>query len=164
VVQRGSKRIPLTVKSIAAGSSGAAATTPRIGVSLASSQQFKFPFTVNISIPDSIMGPSAGMMFALTIYDKLTPGSLTKGHNIAGTGTIDASGNVGAIGGIDQKIKGAQRDGAELFLAPASNCDEVRRATYNHATMRIVKVATLGDAIKALNAWTANPNAVLPGC
>jgi PDZ domain-containing protein len=164
VVKRAGKLIPLSVKSIAAGTSGAAAKIARIGVSLGASQQFKFPFTINITIPDSIMGPSAGMMFALTIYDKLTPGSLTQGHNIAGTGTIDQNGNVGAIGGIAQKIKAAQRDGAQLFLAPASNCDEVRRANYNHATMRIVKVNTLGDAIKDVTAWTANPNAVLPGC
>lgn len=164
VVQRAGKSIGISVKSIAAGTSGAAAKTARVGLGLGSRQQFKFPFTVNITIPGSIMGPSAGMMFALTIYDKLTPGSLTKGHTIAGTGTIDASGNVGAIGGIDQKVKAAQRDGAQLFLAPASNCDEVRRASYNHATMRIVKVSTLGDAIKAITGWTANPNAVLPGC
>lgn len=164
VVQRAGKLIPLSVKSIAAGTTGVAATTPRIGLSLGSSQQFKFPFTINISIPDSIMGPSAGMMFALTIYDKLTPGSLTKGHNIAGTGTIDAAGNVGAIGGIAQKIKAAQRDGAQLFLAPASNCDEVRRASYDHSAMRVVRIKTLSDAIRAVTAWTANQNAVLPGC
>ncbi|MGN6721045.1 MAG: YlbL family protein [Marmoricola sp.] len=164
VVRRAGKNISLSVKAKAAGTSGAAATTPRIGVGLAPSQQFKFPFTINITIPDSIMGPSAGMMFALTIYDKLTPGSLTKGHNIAGTGTIDQTGKVGPIGGIAQKVRAAQRDGAQLFLAPASNCDEVRRATYNHSTMRVVKVNTLSGAIKDVTAWTANPNAVLPGC
>lgn len=164
VVQRAGKPIALSVTSIAAGTSGSAAKTARIGVGLGSDQQFKFPFTINISIPDRIMGPSAGMMFALTIYDKLTPGSLTMGHVIAGTGTIDGSGNVGAIGGIDQKVRAAQRDGAQLFLAPASNCDEVRRASYDHASMRIVKVSTLGDAINDIKAWTANPNAALPGC
>ena len=164
VVQRDGKSIPLAVKSVAAGTTGAAAQRARIGVTLGANQHFKFPFKITINIPAQIMGPSAGMMFALSIYDKLTPGSLTKGHTIAGTGTIDASGNVGAIGGIDQKIRAAQRDGAQLFLAPASNCDEVRRASYNHATMRIVKVSTLGDAIRAVTAWTANSNAALPGC
>lgn len=162
VVQRGSTQIPLSITAGAVGTSGDLAKTARIGVGLASA--FKFPFEVNINIPDNIMGPSAGMMFALTIYDKLTPGSLTKGHTIAGTGTIDGDGKVGAIGGIDQKIQGAQRDGAQLFLAPASNCDEVVRAHYNHATMRVVKVSTLSDAIKAIESWTANPNAALPGC
>lgn len=164
VVQRAGKKIPLSVTSVAAGTSGAAAQRARIGVSLGASQHFTFPFVININIPDEIMGPSAGMMFALSIYDKLTPGSLTHGHTIAGTGTIDASGNVGPIGGIDQKIRAAQRDGAELFLAPATNCDEVRRAGYDHATMRVAKVSTLGDAIRAINAWTANPKASLPGC
>lgn len=163
-VLRNGKQVKVSITSVAAASSGANASRPRIGVGLALSQQFAFPFAININIPGDIMGPSAGMMFALTIYDKLTPGSLTQGHDIAGTGTIDASGNVGPIGGIGQKIRAAQRDGAELFLAPASNCDEARRATYNHSTMRVVKVSTLADAIKAVNAWTANPNAVLPGC
>ncbi|MGN6161629.1 MAG: YlbL family protein [Marmoricola sp.] len=164
VILRGGKSVSMSIRSIAAGSKGVDATRPRIGVTLALSQQFRFPFPITINIPDSIMGPSAGMMFALTIYDKLTPGSLTHGHDIAGTGTIDASGAVGPIGGIAQKVRGAQRDGAQLFLAPASNCDELRHATYDHATMRVVKVSTLAQAIKAVETWTAHPDAALPGC
>ena len=65
------------------------------------------------------------MMLALGIYDKLTPGSLTGGAHIAGTGEITAAGDVGAIGGIRQKMYGARDAGAAWFLAPASNCDEV---------------------------------------
>ena len=69
-------------------------------------------------------------MFALGIYDVLTPGSLTDGKVIAGTGEIDAEGKVGPIGGIQQKLVGAQDDGAELFLVPADNCAEAAgRAT-----------------------------------
>ncbi len=63
-------------------------------------------------------------MFTLGIYDTLTPGSLTDGRTIAGTGTIDATGTVGPIGGIQQKIVGARDAGAELFLVPPDNCDE----------------------------------------
>ena len=63
-------------------------------------------------------------MFSLGIYDTLTKGSLTDGRTIAGTGTIDAAGNVGPIGGIQQKIVGARDAGAELFLVPPDNCDE----------------------------------------
>jgi PDZ domain-containing protein len=65
------------------------------------------------------------MMFALGIVDKLTPGAMTGGEIVAGTGTIDSAGAVGAIGGIRQKLWGAQDAGAEWFLAPESNCDEV---------------------------------------
>src|SRR5262249_28456928 len=85
-----------------------------IGVSLGIG--YTFPFKVSVNISDAIGGPSAGLMFALSIYDTLTPGSLTSGGNVAGTGTIDGSGKVGEIGGIQQKIAGARADGAQLFL------------------------------------------------
>ena len=71
-----------------------------------------------MNISDAIGGPSAGLMFALSIYDTLTPGSLTDGGAVAGTGTIDRHGTVGEIGGIQQKIAGARQDGAQLFLVP----------------------------------------------
>ena len=77
----------------------------------------------------NVGGPSAGLMFSLAIYDALTPGELTGGKNIAGTGTMDDEGVVGPIGGIRQKLIGARRAGADFFLAPADNCDDVGRAT-----------------------------------
>ncbi|HWU31887.1 MAG TPA: PDZ domain-containing protein, partial [Marmoricola sp.] len=162
VVERKGKRIPLSIKTVAASAK------PRIGVEISADP--RFPFKININIPDNIGGGSGGMMLALTIYDLLTSGHLTGGHVIAGTGTIGSGpgpgwGAVGPIGGIDQKIRGAQRDGAQLFLAPAANCDEVRNATYNHNTMKIVKVSTLQDAITAITRWTKNPNdSALKGC
>lgn len=70
-------------------------------------------------------GPSAGMMFALGIYDVLTEGSLTSGNDISGTGTITADGQVGPIGGIVQKVIGAKDDGSTFFLAPTTNCAEL---------------------------------------
>lgn len=85
---------------------------------------FEFPFEVAIHLQD-VGGPSAGMMFALGIYDTLTPGALTGGEHIAGTGTIDAAGGIGPIGGIRQKMFGAADAGADWFLAPQQNCDEV---------------------------------------
>ena len=81
-------------------------------------EQYKFPFTVSISVGD-IGGPSAGMMFALGIIDKLTPVNLTGGKFIAGTGEITASGQVQPIGGIQQKMVGARSAGATIFLTPA---------------------------------------------
>jgi PDZ domain-containing protein len=120
-----------------------------------------FPFKVSINIPD-IGGPSAGLMFALSIYDVLTPGSLTDGDVVAGTGTIDSQGNVGEIGGIQQKIAGARRDGAELFLVPPANCADALGG--QRGSMRLAKAATLEDAIADVKAWTADHDAPLPQC
>lgn len=100
--------------------------TPRIGATVGA--DYDFPFEVDVNIDSDIGGPSAGLMFSLAIYDVLTPGSLTGGRPIAGTGEISAEGEVGPIGGIQQKIAGADRDGAELFLVPAANCAEIGRA------------------------------------
>lgn len=86
--------------------------------------EYDFPFDVSITLQD-VGGPSAGMMFALGIIDEITPGELNGGKHVAGTGTITADGEVGAIGGIRQKLYGAADAGATVFLAPASNCDEV---------------------------------------
>ena len=80
--------------------------------------KFDFPVKVSINAGD-VGGPSAGMMFSLAIFDKLTPGALTGGAKIAGTGTIAGDGKVGPIGGIQQKLVGA-RDGGARGLALAS--------------------------------------------
>jgi PDZ domain-containing protein len=109
--------------------------------------QFTFPFTVKFSVGD-IGGPSAGMMFALGIIDKLTTMDLTGGKFIAGTGEIEASGKVDPIGGIQQKMVGARDAGATIFLAPASNCSDVKGAI--PAGLRVVKVSTLSQAVTYL--------------
>lgn len=105
--------------------------------------QYEFPIDVELQL-DNVGGPSAGMMFALGIVDKLTPGAMTGGEIIAGTGTIDAAGAVGAIGGIRQKLWAAQDAGAEWFLAPESNCDEVTGHVPDG--VRVFAVSTLDDA------------------
>ncbi|HSP36271.1 MAG TPA: PDZ domain-containing protein [Frankiaceae bacterium] len=109
----------------------------------------------------AVGGPSAGMMFALGIYDVMTPGSLTNGQTIAGTGTINPDGQVGPIGGIQQKLVGARQAGARVFLTPASNCAEARRAI--PAGLRLVKVDTLDDAIGSLESIAAG-RTDQPGC
>lgn len=86
--------------------------------------RYAFPFQVKFGIKD-IGGPSAGTMLALGIIDELTPGSLAGKNHVAGTGTISADGTVGAIGGIPQKVVGARKAGATIFLAPAQNCAEL---------------------------------------
>ncbi|HEV7195825.1 MAG TPA: PDZ domain-containing protein, partial [Pedococcus sp.] len=123
--------------------------------------KFTFPIDVKINAGD-IGGPSAGTMFALGVYDKLTPGDLTGGQNIAGTGTIDDTGAVGPIGGIRQKLAGAHDGGARWFLAPASNCDEV--AGHVPDGLRVVRIATFDEARKAVEAIAANQAASLPTC
>ena len=122
---------------------------------------FDFPTKVSIDAGD-VGGPSAGMMFSLAIYDKLTPGALTGGARIAGTGTINSAGAVGPIGGIQQKLVGAKRGGAEWFLAPADNCDEV----VGHVPdgLQVFKVATFAQARDAVQAIGTKRTASLPRC
>ena len=122
---------------------------------------FDFPVKVSIRAGD-VGGPSAGTMFALAVYDKLTPGALTGGAAIAGTGTIDSLGAVGPIGGIQQKLAGARRGGATWFLAPASNCDEV--VGHVPEGLRVVKVSTFTQAREAVEAIAAKQAASLPAC
>ncbi|CAQ04470.1 PDZ domain-containing protein [Corynebacterium urealyticum] len=93
-------------------------------------------------------GPSAGLMFSLAVVDKLTPQDLTGGAFVAGTGSIDAAGQVGAIGGITHKIRAAADAGAEYFLVPAGNCAEA--LTVEDAGPKLVKVDSLEDAVKDL--------------
>lgn len=119
--------------------------SPRIGIQV--EQKQPSPYQIQFSL-DDVGGPSAGLMFSLGIVDKLTPADLTGGITIAGTGTIDDDGNVGAIGGIAQKMRGAKRDGATVFLSPADNCAE---AVANAVPgLELVKVSTLDDALNAL--------------
>ena len=108
--------------------------------------------TVQYRLSD-IGGSSAGMMFALGVIDKLDPGDTTKGVNIAGTGTIDPDGTVGPIGGIKHKMTAAEEVGAQLFLAPADNCDEV--VTKDPGSMTVAKVSSLQDAVDAIDAYAA---------
>lgn len=131
---------------------------PVVGIVL--SDQYKFPFKVDISVGD-VGGPSAGLMFSLAIVDKLTPGSLTGGKFIAGTGTITAEGEVGPIGGIQQKMIAARRAGATIFLTPADNCADALKARPDG--LRLVRADTLNDTIQALNAINTGKGEV-PTC
>jgi PDZ domain-containing protein len=130
---------------------------PVMGVEITG--QYKFPFNVDISVGD-IGGPSAGLMFALGIIDKLSKLDLTGGKFIAGTGEIEASGKVDAIGGIQQKMVGARNAGATIFLTPASNCADTKGAV--PAGLRLVKVSTLGQAVSYLQALKTGGS--VPSC
>jgi Lon-like protease len=128
-----------------------------VGITVAES--YVFPFSVKIRVGE-IGGPSAGLMFALGIIDKLTPDNLTHGKFIAGTGEISVNGAVGPIGGIQQKMAGARQAGATIFLTPAANCPDTAGAVPQG--MRLIKVSTLGGAVSALTALAAGGQ--VPSC
>jgi PDZ domain-containing protein len=130
---------------------------PVMGVQIM--EEYKFPFQVKISVGD-IGGPSAGVMFALGIIDKLTKMNLTAGRFIAGTGEIEANGKVDPIGGIQQKMIGARNAGATIFLTPAANCADAKGAV--PPGLRLVKVSTLNQAVTSLEALKAGRSA--PSC
>ena len=116
-------------------------------------------FTVDFNLAQ-IGGPSAGLMFSLSLIDKLTPGELSGGKFIAGTGTITTLGEVGPIGGIQYKMMAAREAGAVAFLVPADNCAEAQQRIPDG--LRLIKVAKLDDAVSALNALQANQST--PSC
>ncbi|AYL38122.1 PDZ domain-containing protein [Streptomyces fungicidicus] len=130
-------------------------------VGISAGTDHTFPFTIDIKLAD-VGGPSAGLMFALGIYDKLTPGSLTGGKFVAGTGTIDDDGKVGPIGGIEMKTVGARSKGARYFLTPADNCASAAKDTPEGLTL--VKVGTIHDALGALEDIRSGDTADLPRC
>ncbi|MBL7500757.1 PDZ domain-containing protein [Frankia sp. CNm7] len=155
--QRGSD--PATTVVITTKAAEDNAQRPIIGIRTAEKQTY--PFTVQIRISD-VGGPSAGLMFALGIVDLLTPGQLTGGRTIAGTGTIDNAGKVGPIGGIQQKILGARGSGATVFLVPAANCADAKRMASDELTL--VKVDNLHGALDALDKLGGPGQSTIPTC
>jgi PDZ domain-containing protein len=119
---------------------------PLVGVSLVNS----FPIQISISTGD-IGGPSAGLMFALGLYDLLTPGDLTGGRTIAGTGEIGVDGTVYPIGGVAQKVIAASDAGASIFLVPKSELAPARTAAEGR-DLRLVPVSSFDQAVSWLRA------------
>lgn len=132
----------------------------RLGLYLKTSD-VKLPIAAKYGV-EGIGGPSAGLMFALTIYDRATPGSLGGKARIAGTGTISLSGDVGPIGGIPHKLEGAAATGARHFLAPAENCAET--VGYEPESMRIYAVRTFDEALTAVRSIGAGKTDELTTC
>ncbi|MGH3586912.1 MAG: YlbL family protein [Pseudonocardia sp.] len=125
---------------------------------------YQFPFDVKVNISEDIGGPSAGLIFSLAVYDTLTPGPLTDGVNVAGTGTIAPDGTVGPIGGIQQKIVAAADSGADIFLVPPDNCDSALGAGVEEEEIRLVKAETMHSAVESVQAYADDENADLPRC
>lgn len=154
VIQRDGKRLTKKITPVKAEG--------RWQIGLYPGSTFKFPVQVQVLIDPRIGGPSAGLMFSLAIYDTLTPGSLTNGKDIAGTGTIAVEGQVGPIGGIPQKIVAARDAGAELFLVPEANWDDAQAAP--RGDMRLACVRTMSEARKSIEKWAEDSSADLPTC
>ena len=121
---------------------------PLIGILLVDS----FPFQITIESGD-VGGPSAGLMWAVGLYDLLTPGDLTRGRTIAGTGAIDLEGNVGPIGGILDKVVAARDANANVMLVPRDNFDELRDVDTGELTL--IPVSTFQEAVEALSSSDA---------
>ncbi|MFE6624747.1 S16 family serine protease [Streptomyces sp. NPDC057740] len=119
---------------------------------------------VTLTLAD-VGGPSAGLLFSLGIIDKLdgdgTGGDLTGGRTIAGTGTIDAAGKVGAVGGVSLKTQAAKRDGATIFLVPKPECSDAKAQLPKG--LRLIPVTTLKGAVNALEALESGKGSV-PSC
>jgi Lon-like protease len=125
---------------------------------------YDFPFDVKVNLDDNIGGPSAGLIFSLAVYDTLTPGALTGGTDVAGTGSIDGNGSVGPIGGIQQKIVAAADAGAKVFLVPAGNCAAALGADVREGEIELVRTRTMHEAVGSLEAYAKDDDADLPGC
>ncbi|MDR7251334.1 PDZ domain-containing protein [Nocardioides sp. BE266] len=154
VVRRDGKKVTVEVTPREVDGDKRIGITPGVG--------YDFPFQVSVNISENIGGPSAGLMMSLAIFDTLTPGSMTGGAEIAGTGTITPSGDVGPIGGIQQKIAAARDAGAELFFVPADNCDTI--GGVDPGDMRLAKATTMHKAVQTLADWTADHDTELPTC
>ncbi len=120
--------------------------------------------TVSLKLAD-VGGPSAGLLFTLGIIDKLdgdgSGGDLTGGRTVAGTGTIDAAGKVGPVGGVALKTQAARRDGATVFLVPRAECADAKAELPKG--LRLIPVTTLNNAVDALVALE-NGKGLVPSC
>lgn len=133
-------------------------SVPYIGIGMGVFYSAEFP--INFTLED-VGGPSAGLMFATGIVDKLTPDDLTGGGHVAGTGTIDPEGKVGPIGGIRQKLAGARASGATLFVMPKAHCREA--AGHIPDGLTVVPVETLTQGVEAIQGYVAGePLAACP--
>lgn len=145
----------VTVTTVAGSSGGS-----MIGINL--SDGYRYAPTVTYHIDPDIVGPSAGLVFALAVYDRITDGLISQDAVIAGTGTIDASGKVEAIGAVREKIKGAEKAGATVFLLPQDNCADVGDLSTG---VRLIPVSTLRDAIAVLQLMNeAESTPEVPAC
>ena len=153
-MERSGKTITEKVKLVSIKDSETGKERPGLGVMIVTMQKIEpsDPEDEVYFADTEIGGPSAGLMFALEIYNQLTPGDLTKGYRVAGTGTIVKEGTVGPIGGVKHKIVAADREEAEYFLVPRKNYEEAKAKADRIGTeMELVPVDNLQDAVNFLD-------------
>jgi len=157
VVIRDKKQTDVTVTTV---ESNAQPDVPVVGITLGTG--YRYAPEISFDLGQQIGGPSAGLVFALAIYDKITDGALLAGRHLAGTGQITPNGDVEGIGGIQEKIAAAQKAGATAFLVPAANCRDLDGV---NTSMALIKVSTLPDAIKAVQTLNGSGDtSALPHC
>jgi PDZ domain-containing protein len=142
---RARKRISITTAE-SSTASGVAVVGITVGVG------YRYEPRISFDLGQQIGGPSAGLVFALAIYDKITEGPLLGDRHIAGTGGITPTGEVQRIGGIQEKIAAADKAGATAFLVPASNCRDLADVKTD---LTLIKVATLTEGIDAIRTLDA---------
>lgn len=138
--------IPIIIGSKVSDDAGDSSRIKRNFIGVFISEDYDLPFNVKINLKN-IGGPSAGLIFSLAMIEKLTKEDLVRGRNIAGTGTMSPEGTVGPIGGIEEKLIGAAREGATIFLAPSLNCPEIRHIP---RSLQVVPVDSLTEALAVL--------------
>jgi PDZ domain-containing protein len=147
-VTRGQENLKVSVPLLSPTSPTAG---PKIGIQIETAGfDYHPPFPVSIDTDKISGGPSAGLMFTLSVYNSLIPDDLTRGHRIAGTGTINLDGTVGPIGGIKQKVFAAEAAGAEYLLCPVDNYKDA----VSVARIPVIRVATVQQALDFLHSLT----------
>lgn len=144
-IQRGEKELTVTIPTTTHAENPERAAIRVLIQTL--NWQPELPVDIEID-PGEITGPSAGLMFVLEILNQLDPADLARGRKIAGTGTINLREQVGAIGGVRQKVRAAERKGAEFFFVPEENYEEAKPAA---RSIVLVPVADLSEALDFLD-------------
>ena len=123
----------------------------KVGIGIATINEYDTFYNIVVETKNSESGPSGGLMTALEIYNKITLDDITNGMKIMGTGTIDADGNVGEIGGVKYKLIGAVRNGANVFVCPKENYEEaIKEKKKKNYDIMIIEANTFSDVIKKL--------------
>ena len=145
VVERGGERVPLELETTSLPENE---NQPLIGIVM---EDINYRFVSDVEVDfetDQIGGPSAGLMFTLALYDRLTPDDLTEGLTIAGTGVISCDGGISPIGGVEQKVAAAEDNHATVFLSPSANYAAAVAVASDG--IEVVSVATFAEALEYL--------------
>ncbi|MDT3426373.1 PDZ domain-containing protein [Paenibacillus forsythiae] len=159
-LERDGKKLQEDVTLVEIKDSEGKAARPGLGVVIGAVQKVEASEAGRtVSFTDTnVGGPSAGLMFTMEIYNRLTQGDLTRGYRVAGTGTIDPGGEVGPIGGVQFKIVAADRKGAEIFFVPLKNYEAAKAKADKIGTrMKLVPVSTLNEAIQYMKKLPVKP-------